>query len=411
MAESRLKTRIAVIGGGAAGFMAAIEASSSHTEVHLFEKSNKLLAKVRISGGGRCNVLHHCPYVSELIKAYPRGGRSLKKPFSQFAYPEARAWFESRGLALKVESDGRVFPVSDSSESVIQVLENAAQAAGLQIHLRKELEQVQVGDAYLLQFRGGENWDFDKVIFAFGGQPKLKGWDSLSSFKLKIIEPKPSLFTFTIPDPELHDLKGLSVPNAEVQIPGTKARQNGPLLITHWGLSGPAVLRLSAWEARSLAAKDYKFPILLNWTGLPEQEIRNTLEAEFGQHPQRALGNSKCFELPNRLWRYLLQRAQVKLDKPSGELGKKDFNRLVEQLFRSSFSVEGKSTFKEEFVTAGGISLQELHLDRYELKAYPGLFAIGEMVDVDAITGGYNFQHAWTSGYLAGRAAAQIEAI
>lgn len=407
VAEPRLKTRIAIVGGGAAGFMAAIEASKPHTEVHLFEKSNKLLAKVRISGGGRCNVLHHCPYVSELIKAYPRGGRSLKKPFSLFAYPEARNWFESRGLELKVEEDGRVFPASDSSESVIQVLENAAQKAGLQIHLRMELEHLELGPTYQLHFRGGETWSFDKVIFAFGGQPKIKGWDSLSSLKLKLLDPKPSLFTFTIPEPELHDLKGLSVPQAEVQIPGSKARQNGPLLITHWGLSGPAILRLSAWEARNLADRDYKFPILVNWTGLSEQEIRTELETEFAQHPQRGLGNSKCFELPGRLWRYLLQRAQLKLEKPSGELGKKDFNRLVEQLFRCPFSVEGKSTFKEEFVTAGGISLQDLYLDRYELKDYPGLFAIGEMVDVDAITGGYNFQHAWTSGYLAGKAAAQ----
>jgi predicted Rossmann fold flavoprotein len=404
VAESALKSRIAVIGGGAAGFMAAIEAAAPHTEVQLFEKSNKLLSKVRISGGGRCNVLHHCPHSSELLKAYPRGGRSLKKAFGKFAYAEAREWFESRGLELKVESDGRVFPSSDDSASVIKVMEREAHHRKVQIHLGMELRSIHPQDgAYRIEFRDGESLVFDKLILAFGGQPKLRGLQALSSLDIDFELPVPSLFTFNVKNPELHALKGLSVPNAEVQIPGTKARQSGPLLITHWGFSGPAVLKLSAWEARSLAALNYQFPILINWTGCSENEIRTTLQETFAQHPQRSLGNAKCFNLATRLWQFLLQNAGIAIDKPCAELSKKSFNRLVEQLFRAPYAVEGKSTFKDEFVTAGGVKRSNLHLDRYEFKKYPGLYAIGEMIDVDAITGGFNFQHAWTSGFLAGQ--------
>lgn len=404
VADSGIKTRIAVIGGGAAGFMAAIEACASHTRVQLFEKSNKLLSKVRISGGGRCNVLHDCPYTSELIKAYPRGGKSLKKAFSQFAYPQARAWFEERGLELKVESDGRVFPTSDNSASVIQVLEREAHHKRLAIELRADLEELEVLDqGYRLHFRGQDSVDFDKVILAFGGQPKLTGYKSIAKLNLEIVEPVPSLFTFNIKDADLHQLKGLSVPNAEVRIPGSKARQSGPLLITHWGLSGPAVLKLSAWEARSFNEQNYQFPILVNWTGLSESALRDSLQELQSNHPRKEISNAKFQDLPQRLWTYLVQRAGIHSDKKCGELAKKEANRLIEQLFASPFPVNGKSTFKEEFVTAGGIRLNELYLDRYELKSYPGIYAVGEMIDVDAITGGYNFQHAWTSGYLAGR--------
>lgn len=401
-----MKRRIAIIGGGAAGFFAGIHACASHTEVALFEKSQKLLSKVRISGGGRCNLLHDCDYPSELIKAYPRGGRSLKKAFGQFAYREARQWFEARGLELKVEADGRVFPVSDDSQSVISVLDNAAKEAGLKIHLKKDLVQIEkIGEGYRLHFRDGESRDFEALILAPGGQAKLRGFDFLKSLNLTIAPPVPSLFTFNVPQSPLKALQGLSMPDAKVQIPGTTWSQEGPILITHWGFSGPAVLKLSAWQALDLNALHYRFPILVNWLNRNETEVREALLQHLNAHPARAIQNSRCFGIPTRLWKALLNMAGLPADKPNRELSKKEKNRLIEFLVRSPFQVDGKTTFKEEFVTAGGIDLSELNLKDYSFKRHPGLFAVGEFVNVDGITGGYNFQHAWTSGYLAGTAA------
>ena len=399
-----MRPRIAIIGGGAAGFFSAIHAANGNNEVHLFEKSNKLLAKVRISGGGRCNLLHDCPYPSELIKAYPRGGRSLKKPFGKFAYKEARAWFEDQGLELKVESDGRVFPVSDSSESVIEVLEKAADRARVKVHLGMDMRSIlKDGDGYQLEFRGGELQHFDAVVLAMGGQPKLKAFDFLKDIDLTIVPPVPSLFTFNVPDSPMKELQGLSVPEAWVQVPGTNWKQSGPLLITHWGFSGPAILKMSAWQALDFQERNYHFPILINWINLSEEEARQQIKDHFLGHPAKAVQNSRCFELPTRLWRKFLQLAQIPMDKANRDLSKKEVNRLIEYLVRSPFEVQGKTTFKEEFVTAGGIDLREINLQSYSLKAQPGLYAVGEMVNVDGITGGYNFQHAWTSGFLAGK--------
>jgi len=406
VARSRVKhIRIAIVGGGAAGFMAAIEASGPHSEVHIFEKSNKVLSKVAISGGGRCNILHDCPYVSELIKAYPRGGRSLKKPFGKFAYPEARSWFESRGLKLKVEEDGRVFPASNSSASVIALLEGLARGKGVEVHLRSPLQRLEPTEAgYALHFREGVQ-EFEKVILATGGHPNRRGFDFLNSLGLELADPVPSLFTFNAPQSPFKELQGLSVPSAEVLIAATKAKQTGPLLITHWGFSGPAVLKLSAEQAILLHERDYRFKVMINWTGKNEAEIRQVLQDSFGQNPHKAIVNNSAFQIPKRLWKALVERSNVHPSKASGELGKKDLNRLIEQIFRCPIEVEGKTTFKEEFVTAGGIKLSELNLDTYELKTYPGLYAVGELTNVDAITGGYNFQHAWTSGFLAGQSA------
>jgi predicted Rossmann fold flavoprotein len=396
--------RIAVIGGGAAGFFAAINASSPSNEVVLFEKSNKVLAKVRISGGGRCNVLHHCPEPSELIKAYPRGGKSLKKPFGRFAYAQARAWFEDRGLALKIEADGRVFPVSDSSESVITVLETATKEAGVQVILQSELKSLRQKDqVFELKFRGEKVEIFDRVILALGGQPKSQGLSFLDQLQIKCVDPVPSLFTFNVPNSPLKDLLGLSVPKASVQIPGTKWRQEGPLLITHWGFSGPAVLKLSAWQALDFKARDYHFPILINWLAKGEEDARDDLFRHLDTHPAKTIGNSRYFDLPTRLWRAFLTWAGIPETKINRDLSKKERNRLLELLLRSPFEVKGKTTFKEEFVTAGGIDLSEMDLASYGVKKIPGLYAVGEMVNVDAITGGYNFQHAWTSGFIAGQ--------
>ncbi len=398
--------RIAIVGGGAAGFFAAIHAAGPDNEVRLFEKSAQSLAKVRISGGGRCNLLHHCPYPSELVKAYPRGGKSLKKPFGLYAFNEAKQWFEDQGLQLKVEDDGRMFPTSDRSESVIEVLEAAAQRGKVQIETRKALVKLLKNEeTYTLEFRDGTLEHFDKVILALGGQPKDSGFSFLQDFDLKIVDPVPSLFTFNVPDSAYQDLQGLSVPHAWVQVPGTKWKETGPLLITHWGFSGPAVLKISAWQARELFDRSYQFPILINWIGMSEEEARDKLDQHFGAHPAKSVQNSRTFNLPTRLWRRLLEQAQIPLEKQNRDLAKKERNRLIEHLVRSSFKVNGKTTFKEEFVTAGGIDLHEIDLHTYQLKRYPGLFAVGELINVDGITGGYNFQHAWTSGFLAGSTA------
>ncbi len=398
---------IAVIGAGAAGVFAAIHAAQGNSQVQIFEASNKALAKVKISGGGRCNVCHDVQNNGALLKAFPRSSKAMRKAFGQFAYPETRAWFESRGLALKVESDGRVFPSSDDSQSVIDILLGELKAADIPIHFSKRLKAVVAkGAQFELDF-GSVKESFDRVILAMGGQAQIRGFGPLDPLGLDIVSPLPSLFTFNVPDSDLKDLQGLSVPMAKVQIPGTKWQQDGPLLITHWGFSGPAVLKLSAWQARDLAERNYKFPILINWLNWTDTDYEAFVGEQLKLFAKKKLANARISELPRRLWERLVLRAQVSLDKRWVDLSKKELNRIREQILRAEFKVSGKTTFKEEFVTAGGIALSELDFKDYSLKKFPGLYAVGELIDVDGITGGFNFQHAWTSGFLAGRASAQ----
>lgn len=395
--------RIAVIGGGAAGFMAAITAkkSASNSEVFLFEKSNKLLSKVKISGGGRCNVTNACFSISELSKKYPRGGAFLKKSFSNFFTKDTIDWFESRGVKLKTEKDNRIFPITDDSQTIVDCLINECNKEGVDIKIQKAVKKITSKsngyDLYIDQ----DEISVDKVIIATGGSPKMQGFDWLSGLNLKIIKPVPSLFTFNMPNEKIKKLMGVVAQNTQVNIQGIKQKQFGPLLITHWGMSGPAILKLSAWNARELEANGYNFKINVNWANLSEQEYISILYEN--KKSNRTISNKNPFDLPNRLWIFLLDKINISKDLTWNKLTKKDTNRLLNTLLNDTFEVKGKTTFKEEFVTCGGVSLDDVNPITLESKTHKGLYFCGEILDIDGITGGFNFQAAWTTGYLAGK--------
>lgn len=402
--------QVVVIGGGAAGFFAAIQAASSGKKVLLLEKTNKLLSKVKISGGGRCNVTHDCRYPSQLIGHYPRGGRSLRKPFEIFGVNDTILWFESRGVKLKTEEDGRMFPTSDSSQSIINCLLAEAQKHRVEIRLKAAVIALKPeADGFRLHLASGASIAVQKVIIATGGNPKLTAYQWLKDLGLKIADPLPSLFTFNVPDSDLKDLQGLSVPHAQVQVPvpGSKWKQEGPLLITHWGFSAPAVIKLSAWAAIDFYARNYQFPIVINWTGREENQLREELLQFAQQHPKKQVSSNQLFDLPQRLWQKLCVKAGISENQRYLDLPKKLRNRLLEMLVRCPYQVNGKTTFKEEFVTCGGVELSEVNLKTFESKKLPGLYLAGEVLNVDGLTGGFNFQHAWTSGFLSGKAAAE----
>lgn len=400
---------IAVIGGGASGFFAAIHAASAgSTGVVILEKSNKLLSKVKVSGGGRCNVTHDCTNASQLVQQYPRGGKSLRKGFEKFGVAETRAWFENRGVSLKTEEDGRMFPTTDDSQTIIDCLQNEARKNQVEIRLRTEVTGIQPRETgFTMELKNGENLFAKKVIISTGGHNKSGAYDWLRQLGLKIANPLPSLFTFNVPDSDLKDLMGLSVEKGMVQVPGSKWKMEGPLLITHWGFSAPAVIKLSAWAAIDFFERNYQFPILLNWAGKEEQEIRASLSTFREAHPKKVVVGNQLFNISSRLWQRLCEKAGIGADQRYLDLPKKQFNKLVEMLVRSPYQVNGKTTFKEEFVTCGGVELSEINLATFEAKKIPGLYLCGEVLNVDGITGGFNFQHAWTSGYLAGMAAVE----
>jgi predicted Rossmann fold flavoprotein len=397
---------VAVIGGGAAGFFAAISCKTHHPNagVTIYEKSDKLLAKVRVSGGGRCNVTHACFINSQLAKFYPRGGAQLKKAFVQFSTTDTVNWFESRGVKLKTEEDGRMFPVTDNSQTIIDCLLNEAEKLGIAIQLHQPVLAItKENDCFKLTLRD-KIIRADKIIIASGGSPKSEGFDWLKNIGHTIVPPMPSLFTFNMPDEPIKTLMGVSVKNVSVRIIGTKLKSDGPLLITHWGMSGPAILKLSAWGARILNELNYNFNIQVNWTGsLNENEARNILWNELNKHPKKQISNSNSFQLPERLYLYLLSKLTIKPDTPLEEMGKKNLNRLLNTLLNDEYKVKGKTTFKEEFVTSGGVSLTDVNIDTMESKVCPGLFFAGEVLDIDGVTGGFNFQAAWSTGFVAGK--------
>lgn len=394
--------QVAVIGGGAAGFFAAISVKHHHrdAEVHLFEKSNKLLAKVKVSGGGRCNVTHACFSPSALSKNYPRGQKPLKKAFHLFQVTETIDWFTARGVQLKTESDNRMFPVSDDSESIIQCLLDEAQKLRIPIHIRQAIEEIHPKP-------GGFNLDgkwFDKVIVATGGSPKLSGFDWLSVLGHNIIPPVPSLFTFNIPNDPVINLQGVVAPNAIVRIQGTKIIQSGPVLITHWGLSGPAILKCSAWGARALAEFNYQFQVQVNWIGIRnEVEANRRLDAMWENIRKKKVLNACPFDLPKALWLHLIQKVGIAQELPWQDIGKNYRNKIINALLNDVYDVSGKTTFKEEFVTCGGVDLSEVEFSTMESQVVPGLYFAGEVLDIDGVTGGFNFQAAWTTGYIAGK--------
>lgn len=401
--------KIAIIGGGAAGFFAAINAKENHPDasVFIFEKSTQTLVKVKISGGGRCNVTNSCASIEELVKAYPRGGNSLKKMFHQFSNLDAMQWFETRGVPLVIESDNCVFPKSQQSQTIIDCFLHEAKRLEIQIETSCGIRSInQVGNQWELDFfeRAETPPHFDKVIVATGGSPKRAGLEWLEKLGHKIEEPVPSIFTFNLPHDEITRLPGIVVENAMVSITGTKLKSDGPLLITHWGFSGPAVLKLSAFGARILSEMSYQSKLQVNWIHEPNHvKVLEQLEATTTEHALKNLSNVRPFPIPERLWYFLLEKCELRSSMKWGELGKKGLNKLVNLLTNDLYETDGKTTFKEEFVTCGGVSLESVDLNTMQSKVAKNLYFAGEILDIDGITGGYNFQAAWTTGFIAGK--------
>ncbi len=399
--------RVAVIGGGAAGFFAALSAAETFPEaqVTLFEKSRDVLSKVRISGGGRCNVTNAAPSVARLLEGYPRGARFLRPLFAQFHNHDTVQWFENRGLPLKTEPDGRVFPVSDTSADVVDSLLREARRLGVIIRTSAGVNRLSwQGTVGSLQLLSGETIEADRVIVTTGGHPSRSGFEWLAALGHAIVPPVPSLFTFNAPTSPLLALAGVAAPQATVRLAGTKQTQTGPVLLTHWGFSGPAVLRLSAWAARELAERDYQFDVAFNWDAAQNETlVRDTFARFRSEHARKQVSSLSAFGLPNRLWRALVAEADLPETTRWAEAPAKALNRLADLLTNGTFRVSGKTTFKEEFVTCGGIALSEVHPQTLESRHVPGLFFAGEVLDIDGITGGYNFQAAWTTGFVAGK--------
>lgn len=403
--------RLIVVGGGAAGFFCAINAArlNQSLQVTILEKNNKLLSKVSISGGGRCNITHACFDLLEMSKKYPRGGNFIKKAFHHFFTTDTINWFEERGVKLKTETDGRMFPVSDSSQTVINSLLNEAQQYGVKILMKTEVKYlVKNGDLFELELSGGDKLISDYVCIATGGFPKHSMFEWLIKLGHSIEEPVPSLFTFNIPNHSITKLMGVSVLNATVKIIGTKLIQSGPMLITHWGLSGPVILKLSAWGASELAIKKYDFGIMVNWLGdSNEQQLTEKFQSLRFKIATQKIFNKNPFGLPQRLWEFILDYSGVKTELNWADLPGKEQNKLIRNLCAFEFNIKGKTTFKEEFVTAGGIQLNEIDHNTMMSKLVLNLFFAGEIMNVDGVTGGFNFQHAWTSGYIAAKSIAK----
>lgn len=414
--------RVQVVGGGAAGYFGAIACAQAHpqAQVTLLEAGAQPLAKVRISGGGRCNVTHHCFDPVELVRHYPRGAKALRGAFSRFQPQDTIAWFQSRGVPLKTEPDGRVFPRSDRSATIIDCLHTEALTAGVTLRTGAAVvalvpptdlqtdphanPQTDPQSGFRLQLRSGEWLTGDRVLLATGSSPA--GYRLAQTLGHTLIPPVPSLFTFQIRDPHLHRQAGVTVPQVRLRLGGTSLEQTGPLLITHWGLSGPAVLKLSAWGARFLHDARYRASLTIHWlpTQTPETLRQTLLEPKATPATARkSLGGYRPVDLPQRLWEYLLGRSGLDPATRWADLSKEQVNRLVRELTEGSYAIEGKGAFKEEFVTCGGVSLKEVNFKTLESRRCPGLYFAGEILDIDGITGGFNFQNAWTTGWIAGQ--------
>ena len=397
---------IAIIGGGAAGFFAALSAKKHFPDarVCVYEKTSKFLGKVKISGGGRCNVTNATFNKRILSENYPRGEKFLRKAFEQFDAKDTVDWFESRDVALKTYPDQCIFPLSNDSQSIIDCFWYEARKLGVELFTSQGVDAIKrTKNSFQLHFKDSE-MEVDRVIVTVGGQPKFSGLQWLADIGHPIVPPVPSLFTFNMPQDPIRELMGIVVEKAVVRIEGQKLIGRGPLLITHWGMSGPAILQLSAWGARILAEKEYHCSILVNWL---EDEKEEGLRAQIKQiskdHGSKMMSNHNPFPMPNRLWVFLLAKNEID---PSGrwhDLAGKSLNKLVNTLINDRYEVKGKTTFKEEFVTAGGVDLAEIHVNTMESTVCPGLFFAGEVMDIDGITGGFNFQSAWTTGFIAGK--------
>lgn len=397
--------KIIIIGGGAAGFFTAITAAEANpnADVTILERGKDVLQKVKVSGGGRCNVTHACFLHNELVKNYPRGEKALLSPFMRFSAEETIQWFEQRGVELKTEDDGRMFPVTNNSQTIIDCLEGEAERLNVKILRGYRVEDLEQVDNQWLVKTNRQSFSADKVMIAAGSSTAV--WDLLKKLGHTIIEPVPSLFTFNIKDKRIDGLAGLSVPNALIKVEGTKLKTSGPLLITHWGMSGPAILKLSAWGARQLHDFDYQFIIRINWIGQYNvEELKNVLTVDIKtKYLKKLIVKTPQYNIASRLWLRFLEAANITENMIWADISKKQIQNLAEQLAQGSYSVKGKSTFKEEFVTAGGVKRDEVNFKTFESKLLHNLFFAGEILDIDAITGGFNFQAAWTGGWIAGQ--------
>ena len=398
--------RVIVIGGGAAGFFAAINCALLYPNytVTLLEKTNKLLAKVKVSGGGRCNVTHACFDNKLLVKNYPRGEKELQNVFSRFTTTDTINWFQKRGVELKTEEDGRMFPVTNTSESIINCLMQEADKAGVKIKQEVTIEEIlrDEDDSFVLITSKGGNFQCNKLIIATGGNSKETAYNWLHKLGHTVQKPVPSLFTFNLPKHPITELMGVSVPFVKVKIANTKLETEGPLLITHWGMSGPTILKASAWGARILNDLNYNYTALINW--LPkytEEKLRIEFNNQREENGAKTIINNSPFELPKRLWEYFVTKANIADTFRWADLPKKQANILINSLINDEYKVQGKTTFKEEFVTCGGISLKEIDVTTMQSKLIPNLYFAGEIIDVDGITGGFNFQNAWSTAWVA----------
>jgi len=401
-----------IIGAGAAGYFAAIRLAELRPDwkIALVEKTSKTLQKVKISGGGRCNVTHACFDPDLLLENYPRGADFLRHSLQKFGPVQTIAWFEKRGVKLKTEADGRMFPSTDQSETIVNCLHGELLKRKIQLMMQTDIEEIKKLDqGFRLKTKSG-SLDTKCLLVATGGHPKTSGYLWLAQLGMAVVEPVPSLFTFNLPGHAIVVLQGISVPNAEISVSGFARKTIGPLLVTHWGLSGPAILKMSAWAARYLADKNYQFQFHVKWLPhMNESRLLEALKAMMEKHPRQWVHSRPLFDLPARLWKYFCSEAGIGEQQRWAETGKKHMHKLVEILTGQQFLANGKTTFKEEFVTAGGIDLSEVRPETMESKLLDGLYFAGEVLDIDGVTGGFNFQAAWATGYAAAEGMAKVD--
>lgn len=403
--------RVAVAGGGAAGFFAAITCAESIPDgrITIFEKSPELLAKVTISGGGRCNVTHACFEPDRLAEHYPRGRRELLGPFHRWQPRDTVRWFEERGVQLKTEPDGRMFPVTDKSTTITECLIRQARDVGVEIKTGKDLASVTLqGRRFQLGFSDGSEWMCDRLLVATGGNQNSRVFQIIENLGHTIKKLQPSLFSFNCADPRLKDLAGVSVADAEVSVDGTSLKQRGPVLVTHWGLSGPAILKISAWGAPLLYEMNYQFTVQINWVpDAREVDVRARIADCRLQHPKKLIEHFNPWGIPSRLWAAITRHAGIGQDVIWNQLNRAQTDALVRDVVRTEFVIDGKSMNKDEFVTCGGVSLDEVDFKTMQSRKCPGLYFAGEVLDIDGVTGGFNFQSAWTTGWIAGKSMGQ----
>ncbi len=402
-------SKIIIVGGGAAGFFTAINAKEQNPDLDIviLEKGKEVLQKVKISGGGRCNVTHACFEPKELVKFYPRGEKELLGPFHTFMTGDTFEWFDDRGVPLKIENDNRVFPEANTSQAIIDCFQEQVAALGIKVLKNHGVTSIIKKEHQWLVQTKQQEFIADKLVIAAGSSNKV--WELAKSLDHSIVQPVPSLFTFNIKDQRIIDLLGLSVPNATVKIAKTKLESTGPLLITHWGMSGPAVLKLSAFGARYLAEKKYQYNVEVNWLSRPTEKVLNVLRNLKKKEPKKTVALKSPFtDLPKRLWERLVIASEIKVQQKWADMSNVQLEKLALQLTKGIYNANGKSTFKEEFVTAGGIDLKEINFKRFESKKHSNLFFVGEVLNIDAVTGGFNFQNAWTGGFICAKALSEI---